>query len=94
VTRATVERMSARGGSWRWFRAALLHHRVMTHNQKENPLYEHFDRLLEIVKPYDAVLSLATASARGVWPTPRPAQIHELIVLGELTSGPGRRGCR
>ena len=87
VTRATVERMDregrimevvSRGGSFtvEW----------MTHNQMENPLYEHFDRLLEIVKPYDACLSLGDGFRPGciVDATDR-AQIHELIVLGELT---------
>ncbi|HKK00659.1 MAG TPA: phosphomethylpyrimidine synthase ThiC, partial [Desulfuromonadales bacterium] len=87
VTRATVERMDregrimevvSRGGSFtvEW----------MTHNNAENPLYEHFDRLLEIVKPYDAVLSLGDGFRPGCLAdaTDR-AQIHELIVLGELT---------
>ena len=87
VTRATVERMDregrimevvSRGGSFtvEW----------MTHNNAENPLYEHFDRLLEIVKPYDAVLSLGDRFRTGCLADANDrAQIHELIVLGELT---------
>ena len=52
---------------------------------RENPLYEYYDRLLEIAKRYDMVLSLgdglrpgclADATDRG--------QVQELIVLGEL----------
>ena len=52
---------------------------------RENPLYEDYDRLLEIAKRYDMVLSLgdglrpgclADATDRG--------QVQELIVLGEL----------
>ncbi|WP_305044160.1 phosphomethylpyrimidine synthase ThiC [Geoalkalibacter sp.] len=87
VTRATVERMNregrlmdvvSRGGSFtvEW----------MAYNNAENPLYEHFDRLLEIVKPYDATLSLGDGFRPGCLAdaTDR-AQIHELIVLGELT---------
>jgi len=87
VTRATVERMDregrimevvSRGGSFtiEW----------MTRNNAENPLYEHFDRLLELVKPYDACLSLGDGFRPGCLAdaTDR-AQIHELIVLGELT---------
>ncbi|PLX96326.1 MAG: phosphomethylpyrimidine synthase [Desulfuromonas sp.] len=87
VTRATVERMDregrimdvvSRGGSFtvEW----------MAHNQAENPLFEHYDRLLEIVKPYDAVLSLGDGFRPGCLAdaTDR-AQIHELILLGELT---------
>ncbi len=87
VTRATVERMDregrimdvvSRGGSFtvEW----------MAHNNAENPLFEHYDRLLEIVKPYDAVLSLGDGFRPGCLAdaTDR-AQIHELILLGELT---------
>jgi phosphomethylpyrimidine synthase len=87
VTRATVERMDregrimdvvSRGGSFtvEW----------MAHNQAENPLFEHFERLLEIVRPYDAVLSLGDGFRPGCLAdaTDR-AQIHELILLGELT---------
>ncbi|MFW6022607.1 MAG: phosphomethylpyrimidine synthase ThiC [Halanaerobiaceae bacterium] len=57
----------------------------MLHNDKENPLYEHYDRLLEIARKYELTLSLgdglrpgclADATDRG--------QIHELLVLGEL----------
>jgi phosphomethylpyrimidine synthase len=58
----------------------------MEFNGKENPLYEHYDRLLEIARTYDMVLSLgdglrpgclADATDRG--------QVQELIILGELT---------
>lgn len=58
----------------------------MIFNDRENPLYENFDRLLEIAKSFDMVLSLgdglrpgclADATDRG--------QIQELITLGELT---------
>lgn len=87
VTRSTVERMKnegrlmdvvSRGGAFtiEW----------MAHNNCENPLYEHFDRLLEITKRYDMVLSLGDGFRPGCLAdaTDR-AQIHELILLGELT---------
>ena len=57
----------------------------MLYNQKENPLFKHYDRLLEIAKKYDVTLSLgdglrpgclADATDRG--------QIQELVILGEL----------
>jgi phosphomethylpyrimidine synthase len=57
----------------------------MSFNDRENPLYEKYDRLLEIAKRYDMVLSLgdglrpgclADATDRG--------QVQELIILGEL----------
>jgi phosphomethylpyrimidine synthase len=58
----------------------------MLHNNTENPLYEYFDRLLELVRPYDAVLSLGDGFRPGCLAdaTDR-AQIYELIILGELT---------
>jgi phosphomethylpyrimidine synthase len=58
----------------------------MTYNNRENPLYEHFDRLLEITKEYDMTLSLGDGFRPGCLAdaTDR-AQIHELILLGELT---------
>ncbi|WP_243370922.1 phosphomethylpyrimidine synthase ThiC [Geotalea sp. SG265] len=87
VTRSTVERMRnegrimdvvSRGGAFtiEW----------MTYNRKENPLFEHFDRLLEITKAYDMTLSLGDGFRPGCLAdaTDR-AQIHELILLGELT---------
>ncbi len=87
VTRGTVERMKnegrimdvvSRGGAFtiEW----------MSYNNKENPLFEHFDKLLEITKEYDMTLSLGDGFRPGCLAdaTDR-AQIHELILLGELT---------
>jgi len=87
VTRSTVERMQnegrlmdvvSRGGAFtvEW----------MSYNNQENPLYEHFDQLLAIVKQYDMTLSLGDGFRPGCLAdaTDR-AQIHELILLGELT---------
>jgi phosphomethylpyrimidine synthase len=88
VTRESVARINrqgrvlgivSRGGS-------MLAH-WMEANGRENPLYEDYDRLLEIAHRYDMVLSLgdglrpgclADATDRG--------QVQELIILGELTS--------
>jgi len=55
------------------------------YNQKENPLYEHFDRLLEIARKYDVTLSLGDGMRPGAIAdaTDKP-QIEELVVLGEL----------
>ena len=86
VTRAVVERIReqgrltdivSRGGAFlvEW----------MLYNEKENPLYEDYDRLLDITKRYDAALSLGDGLRPGCLAdaTDR-AQISELIVLGEL----------
>ncbi len=57
----------------------------MRYNKKENPLYEHYDRLLDIAKRYDMVLSLGDGLRPGCLAdaTDR-AQVHELVTLGEL----------
>ena len=87
VTRSSVERLRrdhrqmgvvSRGGSFliEW----------MITNGQENPLYEQFDRLLEIAKKYDMTLSLGDGLRPGCLAdaTDRP-QIEEMIILGELT---------
>ncbi len=57
----------------------------MIHNGKENPLYEHFDRLLEIARKYDVTLSLGDGMRPGcLADASDEAQIQELLVLGEL----------
>lgn len=58
----------------------------MLHHDKENPLYEHYDRLLSIAKKYDITLSLGDGLRPGCLAdaTDR-AQIHELMTLGHLT---------
>ena len=58
----------------------------MLHHDRENPLYEHFDRLLSIAKKYDATLSLGDGLRPGsLADATDRAQIHELMTLGELT---------
>lgn len=54
-------------------------------NKRENPLYEYFDRLLDIVSPYDVVLSLGDGMRPGtVLDASDKPQYAELSVLGEL----------
>ncbi|MBI2864656.1 MAG: phosphomethylpyrimidine synthase ThiC [Chloroflexi bacterium] len=57
----------------------------MLHNGRENPLYQHYDRLLEIAHEYDMILSLGDSLRPGCLAdaTDR-GQIHELLMLGEL----------
>ncbi|MBL7083832.1 MAG: phosphomethylpyrimidine synthase ThiC [Candidatus Aminicenantes bacterium] len=66
-------------------RGGAFHLAWMLHNQKENPLYAHFDRLLEIAYKYDITLSLGDGLRPGsiLDATDRP-QIEELLTLGEL----------
>ncbi len=55
-------------------------------NNKENPFYEHFDRLLDICREYDVTLSLGDGLRPGSLKDATDApQIQELLILGELT---------
>ncbi len=59
----------------------------MEKNDAENPFYEHYDRLLEICRLYDVTLSLGDGLRPGsLNDATDPAQIQELIFLGELTT--------
>lgn len=75
----------SRGGS---FHAEWIHK-----NNKENPLYEQFDRLCAIAKKYEMVLSLGDGLRPGaiVDATDR-SQIGELLVLGELVKKARKNG--
>lgn len=58
----------------------------MTTNDKENPFFEHFDRLLKLCREYDVTLSLGDGLRPGcLQDATDAAQIQELIILGELT---------
>jgi phosphomethylpyrimidine synthase len=57
----------------------------MLHNELENPLYEQYDRLLEIAREYDVTLSLGDGLRPGsVADATDRAQVAELLTLGEL----------
>jgi phosphomethylpyrimidine synthase len=87
INRATAEKVKrnkrltnivSRGGSllFAW----------MELNNQENPFYEYYDRLLEILARYDVTLSLGDACRPGsIHDSTDAAQVEELIVLGELT---------
>lgn len=86
VTQATIARLKrqqrvtdvvSRGGAF------LLG--WMLHHDRENPLYEYFERLLDIARRFDVTLSLGDGMRPGSLAdaTDRP-QVEELIILGEL----------
>lgn len=59
----------------------------MLHNDRENPLYAQFDRLLEILKRYDVTLSLGDAIRPGATADSLDgAQLQGMIIAGELTA--------
>ncbi len=59
----------------------------MNHHNRQNPFYEHFDRLLDICKEYDVTLSLGDGLRPGcLADASDDAQFAELDVLGELVT--------
>lgn len=59
----------------------------MIYNERENPLYSEFDRLLDIARRYEMTLSLGDGFRPGaVADATDSAQVQELITLGELVS--------
>lgn len=57
----------------------------MVQNKRENPLYEHFDDLLDILHTYDVTISLGDALRPGsVADASDRAQFQETIIQGEL----------
>jgi len=55
-------------------------------NEKENPFYRYFDRLVEIASKYDVTLSLGDGMRPGsIVDAGDEAQFTELRILGELT---------
>ncbi|MFA5399129.1 MAG: phosphomethylpyrimidine synthase ThiC [Dehalococcoidia bacterium] len=65
----------------------------MLYHEKENPLYEHYDRLLDIAARYDVTLSLGDGMRPGSLAdaSDRP-QIQELVTLGELVERAWKAG--
>lgn len=64
----------------------------MVSTERENPFYEHFDRLCDICRAYDVTLSLGDGLRPGSLNDSTDApQIQELIILGELTKAAWQR---
>ncbi|MFH1715470.1 MAG: phosphomethylpyrimidine synthase ThiC [Elusimicrobiota bacterium] len=62
-------------------------------NNKENPLYTHYDRLLELSKKYDLTLSLGDGMRPGcIDDSTDWAQIAELKILGKLAKRAWEKG--
>jgi phosphomethylpyrimidine synthase len=75
----------SRGGSflYRW----------MKHNNKENPLYEYYDEILDMTKEYNATLSLGDGLRPGsIADSTDRTQVEELLILGELVDRAREKG--
>ncbi len=65
----------------------------MLYHDKENPLYEQYDRLLEIARRYDVTLSLGDGMRPGsLADATDRAQLEELLTLGELVERAWKSG--
>lgn len=77
----------SRGGS-------LLAKWMLVH-EKENPMYEHFDALCDVMRELDVSFSLGDGlRPGGLGDASDAAQLAELSVLGELTERAWRNGCQ
>ncbi len=57
----------------------------MLHNEEENPLYQYYDRLMDLALKYDFALSLGDSMRPGsIADASDRTQIEELIIQGEL----------
>lgn len=57
----------------------------MLHHDRENPLYEHYDRLLGLCRDFDVTISLGDGMRPGcIADATDRAQVEELLIAGEL----------
>jgi len=67
----------------------------MEYHNKENPLYEQFDRICALMKKYDAVLSLGNGIRAGaIHDSHDRAQMAEMIINCELAELGREMGCQ
>lgn len=87
VTRSAVERVRSSGRVTRIVsRGGSMLAAWMERENEENPLYSRYDDLLEILREHDVTISLGDGLRPGcLADATDPAQIEELVTLGELT---------
>jgi len=57
----------------------------MKFNKRENPLFEHYDEILDILAQYNVVISLGDGLRPGsIHDANDRGQLHEMIILGDL----------
>ncbi len=76
-------------------RGGALMAKWMAHHNKQNPMYELFDDLCDIMREYDVCFSLGDGLRPGcIADATDAAQIAELRTLGELTQRAQEKGCQ
>jgi phosphomethylpyrimidine synthase len=95
VNRVTLQRLRNQGYRYGGLvsRGGAFMIAWMIHNNRENPLFEHFDKLTSILRKYDTVLSLGNGMRAGaIKDSTDSAQIQELIVNAELAERARAKG--
>ncbi|UCG39151.1 MAG: phosphomethylpyrimidine synthase ThiC, partial [bacterium] len=87
VTRSSVEKVRSHGRITRIVsRGGSLLAAWMEREGHENPLYTRYDELLQVLREHDVTISLGDGLRPGsLADATDPAQIEELVTLGELT---------
>lgn len=74
-------------------RGGSIIYRYIKQTGKENPLYEHFDRILDICQRYDVTISLGDGLRPGCGTDANDlSQLEELLVQGELVQRAKAKG--
>ncbi len=97
INRLTIERLRKQGYRYGGLVSKGGAYMVawMMHNNKENPLFEKFDRVAEILKKYDCVLSLGNGFRAGaIHDSSDRCQIQELVINCELAELGRKAGCQ
>lgn len=97
INRLTIERLNRQGYRYGGLvsRGGAYMTGWMLKNNRENPLYERFDRVVEILKKYDCVLSLGNGLRAGaVHDSLDRAQVQELLINCELAEIGQQMGCQ
>lgn len=97
LNRLTLERLKKQGYRYGGLvsRGGAYMAGWMLSNNRENPLYERFDRVVEILKKYDCVLSLGNGLRAGaVHDSLDRAQVQELLINCELAETGQKMNCQ
>ncbi len=97
INRYTIERLRKQGYRYGGLvsKGGTFMVSWMEANQRENPLYEHFDRVCALMRKYDAVLSLGNGIRAGaIHDSHDRAQMAEMVINCELAELGREMGCQ